>query len=256
MEGVSGLFLALSNGRNIEEGMEVVAHRSAIRALRGDHMSSLSATAKRAQLAWPYLLLALFLILPMFVMATILAFRSGLFTFSRARPGDEQVRVFMTFIGGGLATSATFFAALLTWEHNKREHRRMQLETVIKSLDALPDGEPRVAGSIATMVLLGHQSVAMRVLAPAWDKRAVDDATATWLIGQVLEGGRRDEKAIAEAAALLLAHASHLTVASHKRCLSWPGYWFENWKHDLAPGPKRDLLLGFPPNRGGISYKE
>jgi hypothetical protein len=59
---------------------------------------------------WPYLALLVFIVMPLF----------------------------LTFIGGGLATATTVFAALLTREHNAPERRRLRLETVIKSLESLP----------------------------------------------------------------------------------------------------------------------
>jgi hypothetical protein len=77
---------------------------------------------------------------------------------------QRSVQAFLAFIGGGLATAATVMASLLTWQHNKRAERQLELDTVVKGLESLPDGEARVAGAIATMVLLGQQPVAMRVL--------------------------------------------------------------------------------------------
>lgn len=206
---------------------------------------------------WPYLALLVLVILPLLWIAYSLAIRAGMFGFSNGpssnAPSPEQVKLFLTFIGGGLATAATLFAALFTREHNMRERRRLRLETVLKSMDSLPEGSaPRVAGALSTMVLLGQQRIAIRVLEPAWERNIVDYGTATWLIGQVLtgdsayadqiDGDRTDEAAIEEAAVLLANHADQLT---DERMYYFPGHFLKRWstEKELPYSAKNNLLL-------------
>jgi hypothetical protein len=208
---------------------------------------------KRSRARWPYLALFAFVVAPLLWMAGSLALRVGLFRLT-GPVASEQLNVFLTFVGGGLATAATVLGALLTWEHNARERRRLRLESVLKSLESLSVGElPRVAGTVSTMALLGQPRIAMRVLTPAWDARLVDAATATWLIGHVLiEGGRdvdmdadrTDGAAVQEAADLLLSHANQLTDRE-AGVYSFPGYFLSRWtvEPDLPFGVKDDLLV-------------
>jgi hypothetical protein len=199
--------------------------------------------SRRLKEVWPYLALLVLVVLPLLVMAAALALRYDMFDVSGEKPDTEVVQVFLTFIAGGLATAATVFGALLTRQHNQRAEHRLRLETVAKELDHLPEGRARTAGSIATMVLLGEQSVAMRVLEPAWSDHEVDDATATWLIGQVLCDLEKDETAIDEAATLLRAHAKDLTIAGRPGYFNFPGSLMHGWRPDLPPGAKEDVLL-------------
>ncbi len=202
---------------------------------------------------WPYLALLILVVLPLLWIAYSLAVRSGMFKLSGA-PSSEQVKLFLTFIGGGLATAATLFAALFTREHNMRERQRLRLEAVLKSLDSLPTEtqRPRMAGVLSTMVLLGQQRLAIRVLEPAWEGGEVDHGTATWLIGQILTGDapygdpagndHTDETSINEAAALLARHAHQLTDENMYYC---PGHFMRRWKteKELPARAKHNLLL-------------
>ena len=200
---------------------------------------------------WPYLALLVFIVLPMLWIAYSLAVRSGMFGFSGA-PSSEQVKLFLTFIGGGLATAVTLFGALFTREHNIRERRRLRLEAVLKSLESLPvQSQARMAGVLSTMVLLGQPRIAIRVLEPAWKDGAVDHGTATWVIGQVLtgegaygepsEGDCSDEAAINEAAALLANQADQLM---DERMYYFPGHFLRQWSTDRElPAEAKDSLL-------------
>jgi hypothetical protein len=203
---------------------------------------------------WPYLALLVCIILPLLWIAFSLAVRSGMFGWS-GKPTSEELKLLLTFIGGGLATSASIVAALFTREHNARERQRLRLETVIKSLELLPVGaRPRVAGVLSTMVLLGQQRIAIRVLEPAWEEGMVDGAAATWLIGQVLtgdgtdgshlDGDRPDEATINEAALLLASNADQLTDVK-TGMYYFPGHFLRRWitKKQLPYRAKDNLLL-------------
>jgi len=222
----------------------------------GLHLNNVWKRARRSR-NWPYLALLVFIVIPLLWIAYSMAVRSGMFGFSNVpssnAPSSDQVKLFLTFIGGGLATAATLFAALFTREHNIRERRRLRLETVLKSLDCLPAETPlRMAGVLSTMVLLGQHRIAIRVLEAVWKSGNVDDGTATWLIGQVLtgdstygdpfDGDRTDEAAINEAAALLADHADQLT---DKSMYYFPGHFLEQWRteKELPDIAKGNLLL-------------
>jgi hypothetical protein len=204
---------------------------------------------------WLYLLFMVIIVVPLLTMAVSLALRAGMVSgVPRSNaPSSGQIELYLTFVTGGLASAATLLAALFTRDHNMRERRRLRLETVLKSLDALPAQTlPRIAGVLSAMVLLGHQRVAVRVLEPLWERGEVDPGTATWLVGQVLAGDRTyddandadrvDEAAINEAAALLASHVDQLT---DKRMYYFPGHFLRQWLTDkeLPYSAKDDLLL-------------
>lgn len=180
-------------------------------------------------------------VLPLLILAMLVLSKSGLVV-GDAKITDAQLQVFMAFIGGGLATSATLVGVLLTYAHNRRAERRLQLETVIKSLENLPVGEARLAGAITTMVLLGHQGVAMRVLQPAWHKDEVDAATATWLIDRVISSEPRDPDAVDEAVTILREHADKLPEKEHRGYVNFPGAFFQRWNPTLSEGSKQNML--------------
>lgn len=201
-----------------------------------------------------YAILFLFIVLPLLVMAALLAIRADMFGVT-GTPDSEQTRLFLTFIGGGLATAATVLGALFTWQHNNRERHRLGIQAVIESLASMSvDAPPRVAGVLASMVLLGHPRIAIRMLAPAWEAHKVDPGTATWLIGQVLapgkaqadhlDGDRADPAAVEEAAVLLREHAGELTER-RPRSFNFPGYFQHAWltEPELPEEAKRQLLI-------------
>jgi len=202
---------------------------------------------------WPYLALLVCIILPLLWIAFSLAIRSGMFRLSGA-PNSDQLKLFLAFIGGAFATAATVVAALFTREHNERERQRLRLETVIKILDSLPtETQPRMAGLLSTMVPLGQQRIAIRVLEPAWERGDVDHGTATWLIGQVLtsygthaeqvDGDRLDEAAIVEATLLLAKHADQLTDVA-TGAFYFPGHFLRHWRTESKlPRKAKDNLL-------------
>lgn len=202
----------------------------------------------------PYALLAILVVLPMTVMVGLLAVRAGMFRVS-GTPDPQQTSVFLAFIGGWLGTAATVLGMLFTWQHNRRERYRLGLETVIKSLDCLePRQSPRVAGALASMVLLGQPRLALRVLASAWKDDLVDAEAATWLIGQILTGdnARRgtgdgdpvDQPAVVEAAVLLRQHTGKLTN-DEPGSFSFPGHFSGEWCTDpeLPHEAKAHLLI-------------
>lgn len=212
--------------------------------------SAVERLGRQLRTGWPYVVLAC-AVVPLLWMAISVAVKAGLFDLS-GPPNQGQIGAFLTFIGATLGTVATVFAALLTRGHNARERQRLRLETVIRSLESLPAEaeKSRMAGVLSTMVLLGQERIAMRVLLPAWDEGLVDHGTATWLIGQVLtegryaaDGDRVDEETRNEAAGLLVDRADQLADAETGR-LHFPGYFMRRWKtrKRIPAQVKLDLL--------------
>jgi len=198
---------------------------------------------KRHRHKLPFVLLTS-VILSLSWIVIVLAIRSGLFWWSGSVSADA-VKVFPMLVVGGLGTAATLFAQLITQDHNKREQHRQRLETIIKSLESLPAeaSKPHMAGVLSTMVLLGQQRVAIRVLEPAWDEDRVDDGTATWVIDQVLTAVHGDDAAISEASVLLLGRADRLTDAK-RGMYYFPGHFMSRWRTEKElPHDAKDNLL-------------
>jgi uncharacterized integral membrane protein len=205
---------------------------------------------------WPFVAILVVVVLPMLWMSTSLAVRLRLFGFT-GTPDPMALTAFLTFIGGGLAAAATLLGALLTKGHNDRERRRLELESVIRSLESMrPGSKGRVAGVISATVLLGQPRVAIRVLEPLWQDGEVDPATATWILDEVLIaddehlsqlGGEHlvDDLQI-EAATLLLKHAERgelTNPADVKGSYYFPGHFMHRWHTELPDLAKQDLLL-------------
>jgi hypothetical protein len=198
---------------------------------------------KRHRHKWPFALLTSMVLLLSW-MVLLLAKRAGLFGWSGSLSADE-VKLFPMLVVGGLGTAATLFAQLITRDYNKREQHRQRLETIIKSLESLPTeaSKPHMAGVLSTMVLLGQQRVAIRVLGPAWDEDKVDDGTATWVINQVLIAAHGDEAAMSEASVLLLDRADRLTDVE-RNMYYFPGHFMRQWSTDeKLPRDAKDNLL-------------
>ncbi|WP_020658986.1 hypothetical protein [Amycolatopsis benzoatilytica] len=188
-------------------------------------------------------------------MAVALALRTGLFGFSAGSPPTSQdLPTFATFIGGGLATAATMFGALLTAEHNARERKRLDFETITKSLEAIPPGKQRVAGVLATALLLGQPRIAIRMLEPAWKADEVDNATATWIIDEILGNGTADRPAhsdgessdratIKEASIILLQHAKSLTNHASRGDYEFAGHFMDGWEAGRGVPPEAKYFV-------------
>lgn len=202
---------------------------------------------------WPFVALAVFIVLPLYWMAGYLAVRAGMFGFTHsAISADEQVKMFLTFIGGGLATAATVFGTLLTRRYREREGWRQNCEAVNAGLQSLNPGKSRVAGVLTNTVELGKPEIAVRILDPAWRTGDLDAATATWIIDQVLlkaAGKPRERPSSAtlhEVAVILAKHAQNgdLTEETQPRHFFIPDSLRETWKVDPAiPLDVQSLLL-------------
>ncbi|WP_157594759.1 hypothetical protein [Streptosporangium amethystogenes] len=198
---------------------------------------------------WPYLLLFFFIAVPMYWIAAALTIRSKLYSPFEGMPSSGQVSIFQTFIGGGLATAATLFGALLTRSHNRREHRRLQLQAVLESLKSLPEKEikGRMSGVFPAMVMLGQQNVALRALDEAVTKDFLSMDTVVWVIDEILNSGYKlsrfggdsdfiDTGVADEAASLLHKYAENGLLTQIQPPEVWfPSYFFKgNWNRTMT----------------------
>jgi hypothetical protein len=101
----------------------------------------------------------------------------------------------------------------------------------------------RIAGSLATLVHLGHPAIAMRALAIIWEEDRVDRGTACWLISEVLRTGSEISKK--EAAELLFLHAETLTREARPSYYDWPDVLIDNWLTDLPLEARVRILAAF-----------
>ena len=205
---------------------------------------------------WPFVALIVFIVLPLYWMAGNLAVRAGMFGFTSVSYSTaDQVKMFLAFIGGGLATAATVFGALLTKRQNDREEWRQNCEAVNAGLQSLSPGPSRVAGVLTNTVELGKPEIAVRVLDPVWRMKDVDAATATWIIDQVLlkadenSGVPRKERpspaTLREVAVILLEHAENgdLTEAEQPRHFYIPDSLSETLNPAFPPEVQSLLLM-------------
>ena len=195
---------------------------------------------------WPYLALLVLIVAPLLWIAAALAVRSGMASFTGPTPSSQQLTALMTFIGGGFATSAALVATLFTRDHNKREQKRLRLETVAKSLETLPPNSPaRISGYTTALMRLGEPEIALRVLDSAWRAHALDSATATWVIDNVLfSTDHLPAAAVRESVGILMAHVKDLTDPAVKGLIFFPEHYLHRWKSDLEPPPAaRESIL-------------
>jgi hypothetical protein len=163
--------------------------------------------------------------------------RSDLFDLQKGAIGDKEISAIWAFIASGLATGATIVGLLLTRSYNDRALERTTLDTVVKGLELLVNGDgtyakkAKIAGSLAALVHLGHPTIAMRTLSVAWDEGAVDAATACWLISEVFKEG--SEQSQLEASKLLYQHADDLTTNEPGR-FDWPPVIATDWPQSLS----------------------
>lgn len=224
-------------------------------------MKRLGGWLKKNRRLIPFAFLAIFVILPLLWIGLCLTIRSGIYlpwgNTSKNTPDPNLMRMFLIFIGGGLATAVTLIASLLTYDHNRlererlREHsqeeeRRLMLDLAIRDLELMSiNKQAKIAGALANMVELGHTDMALRTLEPIWHTKQVDAGTATWLIDQVLEkeekNGNKQSPAINEAITLLKVHAASLTD-SKRHMWGWPPHLY-HWDPELSEYAKREILM-------------
>jgi hypothetical protein len=163
----------------------------------------------------------LFVAFLLFVAFTI-SIRSSFFNFRGGPLSNEPVKAAWALLAAGFAAAVSLIGLALTNLHNRRTHRlaeeserRLQLESVVKSLELLTDGQEyapkaRVAGSLATLVRLGHISIAVGTLRAAWTAKAVDAEIAAWLTDRAIEEGTEED--VFTVSTTLVEHASELAV--------------------------------------------
>ncbi len=219
-------------------------------------------SAEYRLLTVPWVVLFVFVVVPLYVVSAAFLWRAQLFDF-RGPVTPNQFKSILAFLGASLAATATIMAALLTRSHNARtlsfqksvedqarltkeaDSERLTLDTVVRGLELLSaDGgyapQAKVAGALATLVHLGHPQIAMLALAAAWGDHKVDADTGCWLISQTLRLG--DTRASVEASSLLLQHARDLPISDQPGPLSWPDIFWLSWPLDLPLGARLSAL--------------
>lgn len=202
---------------------------------------------------WIWVIFFLFVVLPLYVIAITVFVRSGLFRLKGGSLSNDQLKAVWTFLAAGLAASATILGALLTKSYNDRNLAAQNLNTVVSTLGLISkDGEystsAATAAGLATLVQLGHPIVAMRALRPAFEDKAVDPDTFTWLISQVLTsdttvGTARDlADAKEQAAALLSAFAGKRLIFHDNAQFSWPDAITARWPSGLSPNAALNVM--------------
>jgi hypothetical protein len=221
---------------------------------------------KRADIkqAVPWILLGVFLLAPLYTITTAFAIRSGVFNLSDTTITKEETQALWAFVASGLATAATLIGLLITRSHNQRTlafqkevedrkllaqeetDKRLALDTVVRGLELVgaSSGEyaPKatIAGALGALVHLGHPVIAMRTLGAAWGEDAVDPASASWLISEVVRTGTEASKN--EAVGLLREHAKRLTK-DEPAVYEWPDALWMTWRKDLAINSRYAVLL-------------
>ena len=216
---------------------------------------------EKVRRAAPWIALSILLLLPLYVLSTAFAIRSGVLDLNRKSITADEYKAMWAFLASGLATAATIIGLLLTRSHNARTlafqkdvenqklvaaeetDRRLALDSVVKGLELLvADGKyapkARIAGALGALVHLNHPVIAMRALSAAWDEEAVDNATACWLIGEVLSGD--SDEAAREATILLRRHATKLPRT--EGTTEWPLSVRYDWPLNI-PADARGRIL-------------
>ena len=154
----------------------------------------------KSPLFWGSVAFVVLVVLPLYVALTVVVIRTKLFDLDGAAFTDEQYKAIWAFLGVALGTAATIMGAILTKSNNDKNlaqqhesERRQKLDTAVQALDLIKQDEgyaPRavIAGALATLVHLGHPTIAMRATEVATRDRAIAVKTAVWLIDQVLRG--------------------------------------------------------------------
>jgi hypothetical protein len=194
-------------------------------------------------------------VIPLYAVAVVAGIRAGLLDADKPF-SDAQAKALWSLLAAGLTSAVTLTGFLLTRAHNLRllavqeaadsrqaatqneTERRLVLDSAVKGVGLISAGDgtyaPQavVAGALATLVHLEHPVIAMRCLSAAWTDRAIDAASAVWLIGEALASDFPESQL--EAAALLLDKADLLVREDAAGADPyWPGRWREGWRSDV-----------------------
>lgn len=133
----------------------------------------------------------------------------------------------------GLTAAVSVAGYGITNSQEKKNQGRLALDTTVNGLQLIINQEgtdyaPKavVAGALATLISLHQPAIALRALSAAWRDKAIDTASAVWLISEVML--TNDDKIQLEAARLLHEQAGILCDDSPGE-FSWPPALFERW---------------------------
>ncbi len=151
-------------------------------------------------LFWVSVAFVVLIVLPLYAALVVVSVRTNLLDLNGDEFTDEQYKAVWTFLGVALGTAATIMGAILTKSNNDKNlaeqregERRQKLDTAVQALNLIKQDDKYAtkavtAGALATLVHLGHPTIAMQATEVAVSDDAVAPATAVWLIDQVLTG--------------------------------------------------------------------
>ena len=243
---------------------------------------------------WLPVAFVVFVLIPLYVLLVSVVVRSDLLRFWGEPFTSEQFQALFAFLGVALGVVATTMAALLAKANNDRNlaqkeeserravalkeesdrrtlvetresNNRQKLDTAIQVLNLIKNddkyaGKAVNGAAIATLVVLGYPVIAMRTLQAALQEHAVDSASATWVIDQVLAqnllpaaADRVAEDADTrldpvssreEAIQLLYDHVSVLTRDEDGQgAWDWPDSALQSWPPGLSVQAEWKLML-------------
>lgn len=204
---------------------------------------------------WASVAFVVLIVLPLYAAVVVVAVRTNLFDLSGGEFTDEQYKAIWAFLGVALGTAATIMGSILTKSNNDKnlaqQHEsegRQKLDTAVQAL-ALIKSEDKyapqavTAGALATLVHLGHPTIAMRATEVAKDDGAVPVATAVWLIDQVLRGVGDDTGPMSrQEAAALLDSMDPSTLTRDSGTFDFPMCAVAAWPSGLNRVASRSLL--------------
>ena len=169
---------------------------------------------------WLPVAFVVLLLIPLYLLLLSVVVRSDLLRFWGEPFTNEQFQALFAFLGVALGVVATTLTALLAKANNDRNlaqkeaterraaalkeegdrrmlvetresNNRQKLDSAIQVLNLIKNddkyaGKAVNGAAIATLVVLGYPVIAMRTLQAALHEHAVDSASATWVIDQVL----------------------------------------------------------------------
>jgi hypothetical protein len=223
---------------------------------------------------WVPVVLIAVVIVPLYLTVLAVFIRSGLWRFWDASFNDEQFKALFAFLGVALGMLATLIAAMFTRSSSLRaqalladsnrqaaqqaeeSNDRQRLDTAIQVLSLIKNeqkyaGKAVTGAGITTLVVLGYPVIAMRTLEAALREEAVDMASATWVIDQVLlDDDRGGTKRLhepmpsrEEALGLLYDHAPRMTRDDAPGAYAWPSAALGRWPTALSRQCGLTLML-------------
>jgi hypothetical protein len=184
---------------------------------------------------------------PPYIIGLFLVVKSGVLSSHRGpESGSAQSAAVLTFSATVFATAVTGLGLIFTQSYNERENSRQRLETAVKGLTLLANGDeyaPKacVSGGLSVLLYLEHPVIAIRALSAAWADHKIDLDTTVWLISEVFRIGTSASQL--EASKLLRDNAEQLTFSENMNTYIWPASIAEAWSTSLPVDARINNLL-------------